>query len=352
MVPCVGDVLGDLLQAQGEVDDPGDHREVQVGVRVAAQPDAVDAAARGQHPLGHWGHDVEVGPPQRDTDRQPQQRSDRDRRGERELRRPHAHGDQRFAESDDHDEPVPLGEVPGCGQPPVGARRVDTAVVDQQRQCPQRGLRGTAKDGTQDEQDGGHPDGQRGPQELAAQAGVARGGHGVDGQMAEANHGEGAREQHRSAEAAVLVIPRLRDRERDEEQGRHRDDDRRPDHAHVGVRLVAQPGVAAPGEPEQSQQHQTAEHAARTDVVGHEGGDLRDREDEHQVEEQLEGGDGVPLVGGQDVGPQAQPPARRRGGRAVRRMAHPVSSPRRGGPIMTAQARQVPGRGWHSGPQA
>ena len=51
------------------------------------------------------------------------------------------------------------------------------------------------------------------------------------------------------------------------EQRRHRDHQRGADDALVGVRLVAQPGVAAPGPPQEREQHQAAQRAAPAEVV-------------------------------------------------------------------------------------
>jgi hypothetical protein len=114
--------------------------------------------------------------------------------------------------------------------------------------------------------------------------------------------GERPGEHDRCTDPAALVSPGLRDREGDEEQGRHRDHHRAAEHALVGVRLVAEPGVAAPGPPQEEQQHEPAQCAPPAEVVGHERGHLGDREDEDQVEEQLQRGDPVAGVARQDPG--------------------------------------------------
>ena len=68
----ITDVLHDLLQAEREQDDAGDHRQVPVAVGVACEPRARLALCATQHPLGDQRDHVEVGPPQAARHRQPQ----------------------------------------------------------------------------------------------------------------------------------------------------------------------------------------------------------------------------------------------------------------------------------------
>jgi hypothetical protein len=60
----------------------------------------------------------------------------------------------------------------------------------------------------------------------------------------------------------------------------------------------AQPGVARPGRPQQRQQQQPWDDAVEAALVGHVGGDLCGGEDADQIEEQLERGRPVLVVGG------------------------------------------------------
>jgi hypothetical protein len=117
-------------------------------------------------------------------------------------------------------------------------------------------------------------------------------------------HGGVAGGEHEGREqTARLVVVRLGDRQGDDEQRAHRGDHRQPQQTFVGARLVAQPGVRRPAEPQQGQQDEPATEAAQRRVVGHQRGDLGQREDEDQVEEQLESRDAVRVVGRADDQP-------------------------------------------------
>ena len=105
---------------------------------------------------------------------------------------------------------------------------------------------------------------------MAAQARVAEGRDGVDGQVQEANHGQRTGEHDGGADAPALVPHASGIASATRNIAAIAAITAPPDHALVGVRLVAQPGVAAPGEPQQGEQHQPAEDAAPAEVVGHE----------------------------------------------------------------------------------
>ena len=118
--------------------DAGDHREVQVGVGVAGDLVALAPSARfRQAPRRDDRGDVEVDPPQRRRDHDPEQRRDDDAGVDRRLRAD-ADRDDRLAQRDDHDRAVALGEVPGHELPAVGAEQERAARVEQQREAPQR----------------------------------------------------------------------------------------------------------------------------------------------------------------------------------------------------------------------
>jgi hypothetical protein len=79
---------------------------------------------------------------------------------------------------------------------------------------------------------------------------------------------------------------------------RHRREHREPRQVLVGVDLVREPGVGAPRPPQGGEhQHAAAEPLPRG-VVRHQGRDLREREDEHEVEEELERDDAFLAAGG------------------------------------------------------
>ena len=110
-VQGLADVLDRRLETKCEQDDPGDHRQVQVAVEVASEPGSLRAARLRKLTLRHDGDDVEVRPPERGDDDDPKDGGADDAGGEREAGGPYAERDDRFAERDDDDEPVPLGEV-------------------------------------------------------------------------------------------------------------------------------------------------------------------------------------------------------------------------------------------------
>ena len=82
---------------------------------------------------------------------------------------------------------------------------------------------------------------------------------------------------------------------------RRRHDERDPgrdqrEHAHevvIGVGRVQCPRELGPCPPDQPEQQHRAGDTAPREVRRSERGDLRDREDEHQVEEELDEGDGL-----------------------------------------------------------
>lgn len=94
-------------------------------------------------------------------------------------------------------------------------------------------------------------------------------------------------------EAARQIAERLRDRERRNEHGDHRDRERPGEHAAVGAGVVAEPAVGRPGEPQQHEHADRLHDAERGVRLRHQVGDLGEPEDVDEVEEQLEGRDAV-----------------------------------------------------------
>jgi hypothetical protein len=128
------------LEAEGEEHDAGDHRQVEVAVRVQREPVQLEAARlhepRAREDRGH----VEVEPPERgDDDDAERSRHDHSRC---ELE-PGSDADRndRLAERDQDDQPVPLGEVLGRHAPAAADADHDRAeVVDRKRDHPERDL--------------------------------------------------------------------------------------------------------------------------------------------------------------------------------------------------------------------
>jgi hypothetical protein len=71
---------------------------------------------------------------------------------------------------------------------------------------------------------------------------------------------------------------------------RHRREHREPRQVLVGVDLVREPGVGAPTPTTGRRAQASRAEPLPRGVVRHQGRDLREREDEHEVEEELERG--------------------------------------------------------------
>ena len=95
----------------------------------------------------------------------------------------------------------------------------------------------------------------------------------------------------RDAEEHGVVAERARDGEGGAEHRAHRAENRQPDATFVDVRRARQPGVGSPRPPERGEDEQPAQHSTPRRVVHEQARDLRDREHEDQVEEELERGD-------------------------------------------------------------
>ena len=74
----------------------------------------------------------------------------------------------------------------------------------------------------------------------------------------------------------------------DDQHHRHRREHDQPRQHQLGVDGAGQPAVARPGPPDERQQDQSAAQLGERRVLGEEPGDLRQREHEDEVEEQLE----------------------------------------------------------------
>ena len=276
-------VVGDRrLQAEGDEDDPGDHQQVDVGVGVAGElvlrpPDLGFAEPPGRD----QGDDVEVGPPER--------------RGEEDAEHgggadPEVEGaggadpdrDDRLAEGDDDDQAVALGEVAGDELPALGAEEVGTGHVEEDRQRPERPLgeaveeRGDDEEADRDRGAGGEAD------HRAAQVVVVGAGEPEEGDVG------GAEDADREGEGEAEVAEGLLDAERDDQHRRHRREDDQADRALLGVDDAGQPGVADPGPPEHAEDQQALRQSRPGLVVGHQRRALGDREDEDEVEEELQ----------------------------------------------------------------
>ena len=88
-----------------------------------------------------------------------------------------------------------------------------------------------------------------------------------------------------------VVSERAGHRQGDAEHRPHGGEHDQPDAALIDVQRAGQPGIAAPRPPDRRQHEHPPKHSAPRRVIGEQARDLRDREHEDQVEEQLERGD-------------------------------------------------------------
>ena len=82
-----------------------------------------------------------------------------------------------------------------------------------------------------------------------------------------------------------------RDGQRDQQESAHADQQQQPDHQPARWNRVREPGVAAVHPPDVAEEEHHLEQAAKRRIAEQQAGQLGDREDEYQVEEQLERAD-------------------------------------------------------------
>ena len=244
-----------------------------------------EVAARGRREavLGHHRDDVEVRPPQRAGDADGQERREHDAAVELDALRAHADRHDRLPEGDDHDQAEALGEVLRVHVPALGADGEHDPVVEDQREHPQRVARRAVEGRAGEDDEPGARD-ERGDerQHGAAQRRVAAGGEGEQRGVQDADREVAEAPQH------AVLGERPRRGQRDDEHGGHRREHHEPRQHELGVDRARQPGVARPGPPDDREDDEAAPELRERRVRGHERRDLREREDEDQVEEQLE----------------------------------------------------------------
>ena len=196
-----------------------------------------------------------------------------------------AQRDDRLAEGEDDDQAVPFGEVRGHQRPSGDAEDSGPAEVHDDRRDPQRPCASTVGERRRRTSSPtpiavltARPDDR--PAEVRV---VAR-------RDQEERDLAGPHDAVRDRERERTVTERLGDAERGDEQAgamaANIDD---PHAALFGIDHAREPGVAHPRPPQHAEHEHRPAHALPTSaVVGHERGALREREDEDEVEEQLE----------------------------------------------------------------
>jgi hypothetical protein len=191
--------------------------------------------------------------------------------------------DDRLAERDDHDQGEPLGEVSRRDAEPAHAEDVRAGEVDRQRDQPDGRLRGPVEERGGDQQQRGRERRAREPPDRLAGVHVLVGlGEDEDVQPARRGVGDGEHEG--------VVAEGLRHRERRDQERAHHGEDQEPLAVLLGGHVVGQPRVRGPRPPEHREDQQALAEPAPGRPIGHQSGDLGQREDEHEVEEQLQRG--------------------------------------------------------------
>ena len=106
-----------LLHPDCEEDDPSDHREVEIAVRVSRHRQLRLARRLLQLALRDDRDDVEIRPPESAGDREPEEHGCEDAEPELGLGGAYPERDDRLAERDNQDEGVALREVAGRESP-------------------------------------------------------------------------------------------------------------------------------------------------------------------------------------------------------------------------------------------
>jgi hypothetical protein len=174
--------------------------------------------------------------------------------------------------------------VAGHHPPALDAEEVRAAIVEQDRDAPDRALQRPVGERRADQQADADRGRHRERDHRRAQVRVVAAPDREQHEMRDPDAGVGEREQQRR------IVERLGHAQRGDEERRHRPEHRDPHHALLGVDEARQPRVAAPGPP----QHREHEHRLGEPVpgrlVGHQLRALGEREHEDEVEEQLERG--------------------------------------------------------------
>ena len=289
------DMAEGLLHAEREEDDAEDHRHVEVRVQVEREPRAIGTVRVGDPGLRHVDDPVEVRPPQGRSDDHPEHGGRDPGRIQRQPGRADADRDDRLSEGDDDDQPVTLDEVRRRETPAPPAADERTEVVDRQGGDPQPDLHRPINEAGDQQQRRPDDGAGREPEDGGEQLRIVATGDREEDDM------ENADDEIRDGEDQGLFPERHRRR-----QGHDQHRGRRGEHGQAygalfGVEGVGQPGIGRPGPPQRGQQQPAPQEAFPGLVRGKESGHLGDREDEDEVEEQLERGDPLFALDRSDV---------------------------------------------------
>ena len=213
----------------------------------------LDAPRLHEPPPRDDGSHVEVEPPERRNDDDSEGGRHEHTRIELEAGA-EADGDDRLAERDQDDQPVPLGKVLGRDPPALpDADHPRAEVVDRERDEPDHDAVGSVEEAGEDEQAGAESRRGREAEECAAAGGIVAHDGGREDEMKQADEEVGDAEQH------GVVPESAGHRQSDAEHRAHRREHQQPDASLVDVRGARQPGVRAPRPPDGREDQHPAE---------------------------------------------------------------------------------------------
>ena len=254
----------------------------------AARPAPARAAAGAQRALRALVVAAEVEPPQACAEGEADCGHGDERAVERQLRGSEADRHDGLADRDDHHQAVTLHEVRRGDQEAAEAPEGGRQPLEHGRGAPEDVLRRPAERAARDH------DERR--DQVVGREREDRPDRARDRRPREERAVEDDDAEVGEAERQARVAERVRDREREHEVGAHGREQDEPARERVGVDGIRHPGVAAVHPPDQAQHHDDAQQAAPVRGLEEHRRQLRQREDEDEVEEQLERRDPLRLL--------------------------------------------------------
>src|SRR6185437_3038826 len=253
---------------------------------------ALQAAAVGEQLLASVLEEVEVREPERRRDHEAEHGCDDHAGAESDASLPEADGDQGLADCDDHDQPVTLDEVRRLDPPAADPAEQRSEEADDDGGRPQHRLGPSVDEPGGDDQCRAGERRRSDPQDRRQEVSVTPCCERVEREMHDGDDGE------ENPEDDTVTAERVRDRQRGDEHRPHRNQHRCPHGTQSGIDGVGQPCVGSPSPPERGEDQQTVAEATPGRIVREDGGDLREPENEDEVEEELERGDRVLALDG------------------------------------------------------
>ncbi len=279
--PHPGMAFEQLPDPGGDQHDARDQREVRVPVAEQAHARALLGLGRDELVRGAPVLAVEIAPPQRSDQHQRQHHADQPFALEARVGSARAHRDRdhRLTERDQDDPSVALGEMRGVQReaplaPQDRRRDEERRRREEQQPHPARvDERSSDQKGGSAEIERRHAENRHPGRTLSLQR---------KGAEMQQHH-----EKIRKPERQRACAEHLRNRQRHHQKPRHRGDQHQP-HLPGHADIVRQPGITRVHPPDRHQHQQRPQKIHRPVSVLHQLGDLRDDEDENQIEEELD----------------------------------------------------------------